>query len=133
MCQVNYYHDQAHVLLLNGRLTFVGHTQPYPKDCALLLYSLAGRQRYDVWTWPDPNDRPAIAPRDRDSALTKTLDGCRYTLELSAEEVEGIAEGMLSEQLMAHARGMLVLGASQWPKDERITFEDVGRDVRKTA
>lgn len=74
---------------------------------------------------------PTEAERDRDSHLTKTLDGCRYTLELSAEEVEGIADGLLSEQLMQHCRSMLILGAADWPKEEPISFADVGRDARK--
>lgn len=41
----------AHVLFLNGRLTFVGHTSPYPKDLALLLYSRAVRGGYECWNW----------------------------------------------------------------------------------
>ncbi len=47
------YHvdDKAHVLFLNGRLTFVGHDSPYPKDLALLLYSYAVRGGYEVWNW----------------------------------------------------------------------------------
>ena len=47
----DHVHMQAHVLLLNGRLTFVGHMAPYPKDCALLLYCLHRRPRYEVWNW----------------------------------------------------------------------------------
>lgn len=47
-------HRKCRVLLLNGRLTFVGHTAPFPKDCALLLYAstvpFVGPE-YDVWTW----------------------------------------------------------------------------------
>jgi len=29
--------DKCQVIPLNGRITFVGETDPYPKDCALLL------------------------------------------------------------------------------------------------
>lgn len=50
----DWVHDKADVRFLNGRITFDGHTQPYPKDCALLLYSppsIACRGSYDVWTW----------------------------------------------------------------------------------
>jgi phage N-6-adenine-methyltransferase len=50
----DWVHEKADVLLLNGRLTFVGCEDPYPKDCALLLYSppsIACRGSYDVWTW----------------------------------------------------------------------------------
>ena len=44
---------RAHVLLLNGRLTFVGAKDPYPKDCALLLYTpfILSHGGYEVWNW----------------------------------------------------------------------------------
>jgi phage N-6-adenine-methyltransferase len=43
--------DIAYVLFLNGRLTFSGETTPYPKDCALLLYTPFIRRGYDIWSW----------------------------------------------------------------------------------
>lgn len=46
-----YVDMEAHVLFLQGRLTFVGHTAPYPKDCAILLYSSAVKGGYEVWDW----------------------------------------------------------------------------------
>jgi hypothetical protein len=36
---------KAQVLFLGTRLTFKGHNQPYPKDCALLIYG-AGKPGY---------------------------------------------------------------------------------------
>ncbi len=53
---LNWVHYKAMVLFLNGRLTFVGQTQPYPKDCALLLYGAERQQGWDsycVWKWRD--------------------------------------------------------------------------------
>jgi phage N-6-adenine-methyltransferase len=50
----DWVHEKADVLLLNGRLTFVGCTAPYPKDCALLLYhptAVSTGGCYDVWSW----------------------------------------------------------------------------------
>lgn len=47
----DYVHDKAHVLMLNGRLTFVGEEAPYPKDCALLLYTSYVKGGYEVWNW----------------------------------------------------------------------------------
>lgn len=51
----DWVHNKALVLFLNGRLTFVGCTAPYPKDCALLLYDpflvREGMTYYDVWSW----------------------------------------------------------------------------------
>lgn len=50
----DWVHDKADVQFLNGRLTFVGCTDPYPKDCALLLYhpiAIAAGGYYSVWPW----------------------------------------------------------------------------------
>lgn len=48
-------HRKADVEFLNGRLTFVGCTAPFPKDCALLTYThtsaMVGCGTYDVWDW----------------------------------------------------------------------------------
>lgn len=40
-----YVDKQAQVLFLRPRLIFQGHDQPYPKDCALLIYG-AGKPGY---------------------------------------------------------------------------------------
>ncbi len=47
----NHVHEEAEVLFLNGRLTFVGHTTPYPKDLALLLYGENRAVGYATWKW----------------------------------------------------------------------------------
>ena len=58
----NYWRDWVHrrakVLFLNGRITFVGCTAGYPKDCALLLYAPReqfcikhGDDAYEIWDW----------------------------------------------------------------------------------
>lgn len=44
-------HGKAQVLLLNGRLTFVGETTCYPKDCCLLVYAKDVKPNYEVWRW----------------------------------------------------------------------------------
>lgn len=44
-------HNKALVLLLNGRITFVGQPTCYPKDCCLLLYEFARIPTYEVWRW----------------------------------------------------------------------------------
>lgn len=41
----------AYVVHLNGRLTFVGETTPYPKDCSLLLYTPFRFRGTEVWDW----------------------------------------------------------------------------------
>jgi len=50
----NWWRDHVHghceVHFLNGRPTFVGHTDPYPKDLALLLYGRYHRGYY-IWDW----------------------------------------------------------------------------------
>ncbi len=50
---LDYVDGKAHALFLNGRLTFVGEIAPYPKDCALLLYTPYIRGGYEVWNWRD--------------------------------------------------------------------------------
>ena len=47
----DYVDGKAHVVFLNGRITFVGATTPYPKDCALLIYNPQIRGGYSIWTW----------------------------------------------------------------------------------
>lgn len=47
----DYVHEKARVLCLNGRIQFVGAPDPYPKDCALLLYAPGLAVGYDVWQW----------------------------------------------------------------------------------
>lgn len=47
----DFVHGKAFVLLLNGRLTFVGEPTCYPKDCCLLIYGPDVAPGYDVWSW----------------------------------------------------------------------------------
>lgn len=47
----DYVHGQVHVLLVNGRLTFKGTPDPYPKDVVLLLYAKELEPTYQVWNW----------------------------------------------------------------------------------
>lgn len=47
----HYVHNLADVYFLNGRITFVGHAGPFPKDCALLDYSGSPESFYAVWDW----------------------------------------------------------------------------------
>lgn len=53
----NWYRDhvynKAHVIALNGRITFVGMTTPYPKDCILCVFG-AGIFGFEVWNWTQP-------------------------------------------------------------------------------
>lgn len=46
-----YVEDSCYQLFLNGRITFVGCTTPYPKDCSLLLYTPFIRSGNAVWDW----------------------------------------------------------------------------------
>jgi hypothetical protein len=42
----------ATTYLLNGRLTFVGEKNPYPKDCLLAIYpSRSGVDPIQIWRW----------------------------------------------------------------------------------
>jgi phage N-6-adenine-methyltransferase len=46
-----YVHRKARVLMLNGRIKFVGAPQGYPKDCCVLLFGPGVHAGYEVWTW----------------------------------------------------------------------------------
>lgn len=48
-----YVHTECYVTLLNGRITFVGHKGPYPKDLALLLYAPYLDGGSCVWRWKE--------------------------------------------------------------------------------
>lgn len=43
-------HDKAMVLAIRPRLTFVGCTDPYPKDLILSVYGM-GFRGFDTWRW----------------------------------------------------------------------------------
>lgn len=43
--------NKAYITFLNGRITFVGHTKPYPKDLALLLYAPFLEGGSCIWRW----------------------------------------------------------------------------------
>lgn len=47
----SYVHDIAYVTFLSPRLTFVGHTNAYPKDLALLIYAPYIAGGYATWRW----------------------------------------------------------------------------------
>lgn len=52
----NYWRDwvepYAKIVPLNGRITFLGCTDPYPKDCALLIYAPGIEPGYQkAWSW----------------------------------------------------------------------------------
>jgi len=42
--------NKAKVLFLNGRLTFVGSKDPYPKDCILSVFGIE-QPGFEVWRW----------------------------------------------------------------------------------
>jgi site-specific DNA-methyltransferase (adenine-specific) len=45
----DFIHDRARVLFLNGRITFEGCGDPYPKDCMLTIFGDA--PGIEIWTW----------------------------------------------------------------------------------
>lgn len=51
----NWFRDylwlKATVRVLNGRLTFVGHTAPYPKDLLIAIYHPRIFKNLDLWEW----------------------------------------------------------------------------------
>lgn len=49
----DFVHRKASVFVLNPRLTFVGHTDPYPKDMMLTMFASGDCpiNALDVWEW----------------------------------------------------------------------------------
>lgn len=41
----------AYTYILNGRLTFVGQKDPYPKDCMLAVFGARYGGRIEIWRW----------------------------------------------------------------------------------
>lgn len=55
--------------------------------------------------------------RRESQVIQRTPLGKRFYLEITEEECEFIANGCLSEQLIEHAKSMLVLSKSTWTGD----------------
>lgn len=51
----DFIHERARVVFLNGRITFQGCDDSYPKD--LMLTVFGDRPGFEIWTWP----RDAVA------------------------------------------------------------------------
>lgn len=47
----DYVHGYAYCLWLRGRIRFIGHTDQYPKDLMLVLYTPIGFNGGDIWDW----------------------------------------------------------------------------------
>lgn len=47
----NWVAGLCYQVFIGPRLTFVGETTPYPKDCALLFYTPWGFKGNEVWRW----------------------------------------------------------------------------------
>jgi hypothetical protein len=110
----DWVHTKARVLLLNGRITFVGHNQPYPKDCALLLYEPNVIPAYETWTWMDERHRERaiatdITSRAFDRELHLEPDTCTIQLMTDEAGAECVAAGLLPTYLRQQATDALAL------------------------
>lgn len=48
---VRHIHRWADVFFLHPRLTFVGHSSPYPKDLMLCRFDRRRKGQYYAWNW----------------------------------------------------------------------------------
>lgn len=48
----DYVYKKSMVTALNGRLKFVGHSSPYPKDLILAVYGMT-QVGFEVWNWKE--------------------------------------------------------------------------------
>jgi phage N-6-adenine-methyltransferase len=115
----DWVHTKARVLLLNGRITFVGHKQPYPKDCVLLLYEACVIPGYEIWTWPNELQRKEPAgPTDIESAafnrdLHIEPDSCVLEFKTDEAGASCLAGGLVPGYIRDQAREMLRLADEQ--------------------
>lgn len=58
-------YGRARVFFLNGRLTFIGQDDPYPKDCILSVFGLP--PGFEVWRWKPERVKP-VAPKKTNGA-----------------------------------------------------------------
>lgn len=86
---------KAFVLFLNGRITFVGETMPYPKDCVLLVYGPDVAPGSTVWSWASKLKVVPGAPDDEPWV---------YSARLKRTEIEAVARGELPQSLVAYCK-----------------------------
>jgi phage N-6-adenine-methyltransferase len=46
-----YCHGNCRTVFIRPRLTFVGATDPYPKDCMLTLWNIDNRNAFELWRY----------------------------------------------------------------------------------
>lgn len=121
----DHVHGRARILLLNGRLTFVGHKQPYPKDCALLLYTPDVIPAYEIWSWQHEQARPEIAPGTvNHHELILPPGECAILLMTDRGGAEVIAGGILPGYIKQQARDALKLTTLQGDSDAEIVEDE---------
>lgn len=70
----DHVHGKARVLGLNGRIQFVGASDPYPKDCIISVFDHFGPTGFDVWTWPKELAKPSSPLSSKSVPPTSTPD-----------------------------------------------------------
>jgi phage N-6-adenine-methyltransferase len=102
----DWVHGKAFVLLLNGRITFVGERDCYPKDCVLLVYGPDVAPGQDVWNWTAAT-APIISGADEDEPWI-------FSVRLKRTEIEAVARGEMPASLIAYCReGLALFDADQ--------------------
>lgn len=86
---------KAFVLFLNGRITFVGETMPYPKDCVLLVYGPDVAPGTQVWSWAA---KSTTVPASSDD------EPWVYSIRLRRTEIEAVARGEMPESLVTYCK-----------------------------
>lgn len=117
----DWVHGKARILLLNGRITFVGHATGYPKDLVLLMYEPGVVPAYEIWTWMNERRRAEATPDDlRSAAFLDELhiepDTCTIQLMTDEAGAECVAAGVLPRYLRDQAKSALALRESEREK-----------------
>lgn len=126
--------DKAHIIPLNGRLTFIGHTLGYPKDCALLLYGPDIVPGYvNAWRWMDEltEEEQDMAKKRIGKAPKKAnkRGGAQARVTKSRDKVRPIAAGRKKRRTPPPEDRIDV--AAVLPESARVTtFKPNGKESR---
>ncbi len=124
---------KARVLDLNGRITFVGETDPYPKDCALLLYGPDVVPGYEIWTWMDDltdEERSQMKQRTakpKADKVTKISDGPKRRGKKFAHSLANAVQDINPPAAGKHVGDPLIPGPIVFvPDDAAKTLKELG-------
>jgi phage N-6-adenine-methyltransferase len=120
-------HRKALVLALNGRITFEGTKDPYPKDCMLSLFGF-GETGFDVWKWTaqrPPAGRDIKPANDAAPDAEPVCSACHQVIGAVEDHHGWCVEGLREIALAHDARELAPV-----PADAPPAVHDLVAEVR---